>query len=129
VAPEGERQLALELAAVARELVGAGGVHDTLLRMAGLAREIVASCDHAVASMFAAHAAFALKAVQQQEQLEELNDGRANEDIDLIGQAKGLLTVHEDVSDDEAIAVLRDASRRDDLDLREVAERIIELET
>jgi GAF domain-containing protein len=77
--------------------------------------------DRAVGSIFAAHAAVALSAARQQEQLEQAIQTR-----DLIGQAKGILMARQHVSADEAFEMLRRGSQRLNLKLREVARQVAE---
>jgi len=77
--------------------------------------------DRSVASIFAAHAAVALRAAQRQQQLIDAIETR-----DIIGQAKGILMTRSDFDDDQAFEVLRDASNRMQIKLREVAQRIVQ---
>ena len=77
--------------------------------------------DVTVGSVFAAHAAVALSAALHDEQLEEALLSR-----DLIGQAKGILMAREHVSADEAFEMLRRASQRVNVKLREIARQITE---
>jgi AmiR/NasT family two-component response regulator len=79
--------------------------------------------DRSVASIFASHAAVALRAAQRQEQLIDAIDSR-----DVIGQAKGIIMARKGVDDDVAFAMLRDASSRMNRKLREVAQQVIEHE-
>ncbi len=76
--------------------------------------------DIAVASVFAAHAAVALTTARREEQLEGKADSR-----DLIGMAKGIVMARQKVSDDEAFDILRRASQRMNVKLRELAERVV----
>ena len=73
----------------------------------------------AVGSVFATHAAVALAGAQQDEQMHKALQGR-----DVIGQAKGILMAQQNVSADEAFDILRRASQRMNIKLREVAERV-----
>lgn len=73
----------------------------------------------AVGSVFATHAAVALASAQQDEQLHKALQGR-----DVIGQAKGILMAQQDVSADVAFDILRRASQRMNIKLRELAERV-----
>ena len=77
------------------------------------------------ATIFAAHAAVALRAAQQQQQLFA---AFAGDDVDVIGTAKGLIMASDDVDAATALATLRTAATRLHLELREVADRIIERE-
>lgn len=79
--------------------------------------------DRAVASIFATHAAVALRAAQQHEQLTAAIESR-----DVIGQAKGIIMARMQVDDVTAFAILRDGSRRRSRKLREVAQQIVEHE-
>lgn len=75
--------------------------------------------DVALGSVFAAHAAVAMKAARREEQLEQKAETR-----DLIGRAKGLLMARSGISEDEAFDILVKASQRMNIRLREVARRI-----
>ena len=72
-------------------------------------------------SIFAAHAAVALSSALHDEQMEEALQSR-----DLIGQAKGILMAREGVGPDEAFDMLRRASQRVNLKLRDVARQLAE---
>lgn len=76
---------------------------------------------HAVGSVFAAHAAVAMVDARTKEQLEEALRSR-----DVIGRAKGILMARENISDDEAFDLLRRASQRMNIKLRDVAARLAE---
>ena len=76
--------------------------------------------DIAVASVFAAHAAVALVTAKREEQLEGKAASR-----DVIGMAKGIVMARQKVSDDEAFDILRRASQRMNVKLRELAERVV----
>jgi len=76
--------------------------------------------DIAVGSVFAAHAAVALAGATREAQLETKADTR-----DVIGMAKGMIMARQEVSDDEAFDILRRASQRANVKLREVADRIV----
>lgn len=73
----------------------------------------------AVGSVFATHAAVALAAAQRDEQMQKALQSR-----DVIGQAKGILMAQQDVSADEAFDILRRASQRMNIKVRELAERV-----
>lgn len=79
--------------------------------------------DVALGSVFAAHAAVAMKAARREEQLEQKAETR-----DVIGRAKGILMARSGVSDDEAFNMLVKASQRMNIKLREVARRIADQE-
>lgn len=76
--------------------------------------------DIAVGSVFAAHAAVALAGATREAQLEAKADSR-----DVIGMAKGMIMARQEVSDDEAFDILRRASQRANVKLREMAERMV----
>jgi len=76
--------------------------------------------DTAIALVFAAHAAVALSTAQREAQLEHKADSR-----DIIGMAKGKIMAQQHVSDEEAFDVLRRASQRMNVKLREMAERMV----
>lgn len=71
-------------------------------------------------SVFAAHAAVALGSARNEEHLEAALASR-----DVIGQAKGLLMAREGITPDEAFAVLRKASQRLNVKLRDIAGRVV----
>ncbi|MDQ6715011.1 MAG: GAF and ANTAR domain-containing protein [Actinomycetota bacterium] len=75
--------------------------------------------DRAVGSIFAAHAAVALSAANQQDNLEQAIETR-----DVIGQAKGILMARQHVSADEAFEMLRRASQRLNIKLRVLAKQV-----
>lgn len=77
--------------------------------------------DIAVASVFAAHAAVALTAANRERQLEKKAESR-----DVIGMAKGIIMSQQQVSDDEAFDILRRASQRMNVKLRELAEQLVD---
>ena len=79
--------------------------------------------DRSVASIFAAHAAIALRAAQQQQQLTAAIETR-----DIIGQAKGIIMARKQVDDATAFALLRDGSSRTNRKLREVAQQVVDHE-
>jgi transcriptional regulator with GAF, ATPase, and Fis domain len=74
----------------------------------------------AVGSVFAAHAAMALSTALHEEQMAEALQSR-----DVIGQAKGMLMAREGVDAEEAFAVLKRASQRLNVKLREVATQVV----
>ncbi|MGI8807868.1 MAG: GAF and ANTAR domain-containing protein [Acidimicrobiales bacterium] len=76
--------------------------------------------DVATGSVFAAHAAVALTSAQRQAQLEAKAATR-----DIIGMAKGIIMARQHVSDDEAFAILRRASQRMNVRVRELADRVV----
>ncbi len=76
--------------------------------------------DVATGSVFAAHAAVALATAQRAAQLEAKAATR-----DLIGMAKGIIMARQRVSDDEAFAILRRASQRMNVKIRELADRVV----
>lgn len=76
--------------------------------------------DIAVGSVFAAHAAVALTTAREREHLEEAIQTR-----DLIGRAKGILMARQSITDDQAFDLLRRASQRLNVKLRDVAGEVI----
>lgn len=72
-----------------------------------------------VGSVFAAHAAVAMVDAREREQFEQALASR-----DVIGRAKGILMARQNLTDDEAFDLLRRASQRMNLKLRDVAARI-----
>lgn len=75
--------------------------------------------DVALGSAFAAHASVAMSAVHREEALEKKAESR-----DVIGRAKGILMAQSGVSDDQAFAMLRSASQRMNVKLRDIAQEI-----
>jgi transcriptional regulator with GAF, ATPase, and Fis domain len=75
--------------------------------------------DRAVGSVFATHAAVALSSALHEQHMDRALEGR-----DTIGQAKGILMAREHVSADQAFDMLRRASQRLNVRLREVAEGV-----
>ncbi len=73
----------------------------------------------AMGSVFATHAAIALAGAQHDEQMQQALGTR-----DVIGQAKGIIMAQQNVSADEAFEILRRASQRMNVKLREIAERV-----
>ena len=76
--------------------------------------------DIAIGSVFAAHAAVALGHARREAQLEDKAATR-----DVIGMAKGIIMARQQVSDDEAFAILRRASQRMNVKIRELADRVV----
>lgn len=74
-----------------------------------------------VGLVFAAHAAVALATAVHEEQMDEALQSR-----DLIGQAKGILMAREGVSSEEAFDMLKRASQRLNIKLRDVAGEMVE---
>jgi GAF domain-containing protein len=74
-----------------------------------------------VGAVFAAHAAVALAAARERRHLEEALATRSS-----ISVAMGLIMAREGVSEDEAFRILRRASQRTNLKLRELASRMTE---
>lgn len=76
--------------------------------------------DVEIGSVFAAHAAVALTNARREAQLEDKAASR-----DLIGMAKGIIMSRQHVSDEQAFDILRRASQRMNVKLRELAERVV----
>jgi GAF domain-containing protein len=77
--------------------------------------------DVALATVFAVHASVAMSAARREADLEQKADTR-----DVIGRAKGILMAQSGVTDDEAFTMLRGASQRMNVKLRDLAQRIAE---
>lgn len=77
--------------------------------------------DVAVASVFAAHAAVALRSAQHDEDLEAMAVSR-----DVIGMAKGIVMAQQWVSEAEAFDILRRASQRMNVKLRVLAQQVVD---
>ena len=91
------------------------------LNLYGQARDAFDDGDRSIAAIFAAHAAVALRAAQQQQQLAEAVETR-----DIIGQAKGILMARQGVDEATAFEILRDGSNRMHRKLRDVARRVVD---
>jgi transcriptional regulator with GAF, ATPase, and Fis domain len=72
-----------------------------------------------VGAVFAAHAAVAMSSAKEHEQMEAAIQSR-----DVIGQAKGMLMAREGITEDAAFNLLRRASQRLNMKLRDVAEAV-----
>ncbi len=77
--------------------------------------------DVALGSVFAVHASVAMSAARRQDHLEQKAENR-----DVIGRAKGILMARSGVSDEEAFAMLKAASQRMNVKLRDIARGIAE---
>jgi hypothetical protein len=77
--------------------------------------------DHQVGGVFAAYAALALTNAREVDGLRQGLESRT-----VIATAKGMLMAREGISDDEAFAILRRASQRMNVKLRDVAQRVVE---
>lgn len=77
--------------------------------------------DVALATVFAVHASVAMSAARRQEGLEQKAESR-----DLIGRAKGILMARSGVNDERAFAMLRAASQRMNVKLRDIAQEVVE---
>lgn len=74
-----------------------------------------------VGSVFAAHAAVAMASAKDHEHMQEAVRSR-----DVIGQAKGILMARQDITEGEAFDLLRRASQRLNIKLRDVAQAVSE---
>jgi transcriptional regulator with GAF, ATPase, and Fis domain len=77
--------------------------------------------DVALASVFAAHASVAMAAAHREETLEQKAQSR-----DLIGRAKGILMAQSGVTEEQAFDMLRRASQRMNVKVRDIAQRMTE---
>ena len=77
--------------------------------------------DEVLASVFAVHAAVAMASARREEGLERKADTR-----DLIGRAKGIIMARSGVTEDRAFDMLRSASQRMNVKLRDVAQQVTE---
>jgi len=80
--------------------------------------------DIAVGSVFAAHAAVALSTARAERDLERMAESR-----NVIGMAKGIIIARNNVSEQEAFDILRRASQRMNIKLRELAARLVHPES
>ena len=95
---------------------------DTLGALNLYSKAVDAFDDHSrtVGLVFAAHAAIALSTAIHEEQMDEALQSR-----DLIGQAKGILMAREGVNADQAFDMLRRASQRLNIKLRDIAGQMV----
>lgn len=77
--------------------------------------------DVALGSVFAVHASVAMSAARREESLEQKAQSR-----DVIGRAKGILMARSGVTDEQAFEMLKKASQRMNVKLRDVAHRVAE---
>ncbi len=77
--------------------------------------------DVALATVFAAHASVAMSAARRLDSLEQKAQSR-----DVIGRAKGILMARSGVGDEEAFAMLKGASQRMNVKVRDLAQQIAE---
>ncbi len=91
------------------------------LNLYSTARNAFDDSDVALASVFAVHASVAMSAARREETLEQKAQSR-----DVIGRAKGILMARSGVTDDQAFAMLKGASQRMNVKLRDIAQRIAE---
>ena len=96
---------------------------DTLgaLNLYSTASDAFDDSDVALGAVFAVHASVAMSAARREESLEQKAQSR-----DVIGRAKGILMARSGASDDEAFAMLRGASQRMNVKLRDIAQRVVE---
>lgn len=83
-------------------------------------RDAFDDTDIALAAVFAAHAALAVSSVRREVGLEEKARSR-----DLIGQAKGMIMARSSVDEDQAFDMLRHASQRMNVKVKDIAEQIV----
>lgn len=77
--------------------------------------------DVALGTVFGVHAAVAMSAARREESLEQKAESR-----DVIGRAKGILMARSGATDDEAFEMLKAASQRMNVKLRDIAQRVAE---
>lgn len=77
--------------------------------------------DVALGVVFAVHAAVAMSAVRREDNLQAAARSR-----DVIGRAKGILMAQSGADDEEAFTILRAASQRLNVKLREVAQQVVD---
>jgi transcriptional regulator with GAF, ATPase, and Fis domain len=97
--------------------------HDTMgaLNLYATEGDAFDEADVALGSVFAVHAAVAMAAARREEGLE-----RKAENREAIGRAKGIIMARSGVSDERAFEMLKAASQRLNLKLREVARQVNE---
>lgn len=91
------------------------------LNLYSTSRDAFDDTDVALGSVFAVHAAVAMSSARREGSLEQKAESR-----DVIGQAKGILMARSGLTDDEAFALLRAASQRMNVKLRDVAQQVAE---
>lgn len=84
-------------------------------------RDAFDDSDVALATVFAVHASVAMSAARREEGLEKKAESR-----DVIGRAKGILMARSGVTDDEAFAMLKAASQRMNVKIRDIAQTVTE---
>ncbi|MDP9020483.1 MAG: GAF and ANTAR domain-containing protein [Actinomycetota bacterium] len=89
------------------------------LNLYSTARDAFDDSDVALGSVFAVHASVAMSAARREDSLEQKAQNR-----DVIGRAKGMLMARAGVNDDQAFAMLKAASQRMNVKLRDIAQRI-----
>ena len=83
-------------------------------------RDAFVDTDVALASVFAVHAAVAMAAARRNQNLLRMAQTR-----DMIGQAKGILMARQHVTNEQAFDMLRRASQRLNIKLKQIAEEIV----
>lgn len=91
------------------------------LNLYSTARDAFDASDVALGSVFAVHASVAMATARREESLEQKAQSR-----DVIGRAKGILMAQSAVTDDEAFELLKRASQRMNVKLRDIAQGIAE---
>ena len=97
---------------VERDTLGALNLYSTQ-------RDAFDATDEALAAVFATHAAVAMSSAKREANLERKAQTR-----DVIGRAKGILMAMRHVTDEQAFALLREASQRLNVKLTTVAEEV-----
>jgi transcriptional regulator with GAF, ATPase, and Fis domain len=91
------------------------------LNLYATAKDAFDDTDIVLGTVFAVHASVAMESARREEGLEQKARTR-----DVIGQAKGILMARSNVDEDRAFEMLRLASMRMNVKVRDVAERIAE---
>ncbi len=91
------------------------------LNLYSTARDAFDDSDVALGSVFAVHASVAMSTARREESLEQKAQSR-----DVIGRAKGILMARSGCTDDEAFAMLKRASQRMNVKVRDIAQRMAE---
>lgn len=97
--------------------------HDTMgaLNLYATQGDAFDEADVALGSVFAVHAAVAMASARREEGLERKAEGR-----EAIGRAKGIIMARSGVTDERAFEMLKAASQRLNIKLREVARQVNE---
>ena len=95
------------------------------LNMYSMAANAFSEDSHAVGAVLAAHAAVAMQSARRQEHVEQLEQALISRAM--IGQAVGMLMASRRIDSEEGFDLLRGASQRLNVKLRDVAQRVVDV--